>query len=204
MLTYEDVWADLLDALETEKLDVLEFQHFVETASCLREFRCTVQWPGAVNGPEIRAEVAFVWDALMTAHSLYGLPTPTETTGVSRGVFPTVMGSAIAGDRDELPPSMLELEIKYYFPTKDFQSAGFVTRAVQGIIMGIIDHHNFPEVNFEISVATDQQVTIHRAYAFYRWRLHLNKDHLDTMGLCREIARVLQALAHSEYFKESY
>ncbi|MBM7865319.1 hypothetical protein GTO89_00855 [Heliobacterium gestii] len=194
MLTYEDVWDDLLAAMEDSGLEPFEVQNFIETSTCLREFRCYCQVPGASAGSEIRAEIAFVWDAVQTARSVYGHEAPPPSG------FRMAPGFL---SRDGAMADALELEIKYYFPAKDFESAGFLTRTVQNIIMGIVDHRNFPEVNFEISVAPDQVVHVHRAYAFYRWPVPLNTERLELAPLCREIARVLQALHHSGHFEES-
>ncbi|MTV48643.1 hypothetical protein GJ688_06570 [Heliobacillus mobilis] len=194
MLTYEEVWDDLLSALDEAGLEPFDVQNFIETGTCLREFRCFCQVPGASTGSEIKTEIAFVWDAVMTAHSVYGLEAPQP--GFSRSMTPDFARRDGFGNA-------LELEIKYYFPAKNFESAGFLTRTVQNIIMAIVDHQNFPEVNFEISVAPDHVVTVHRACAFYRWPVPLDTERLKLTPLCKEIARVLHALHHSGHFEES-
>ncbi|QGG49337.1 hypothetical protein [Heliorestis convoluta] len=199
MLTYEDVWEELLNALEDSGLELFDIQHFIETGSCLREFRCFCQVPDATVHSELKTEIAFLWDARMTASSLYE---PVET---SKQFLEDTHNLKQVGPfkRSQLSGPILELEIKYYFPAKDFQWAGFLSRRVQSIISHMVEPQNSPEVNFEISVDSDQQVQIHRAYAIYRWPIQLDsyETHFDALG--NEISRILEAMHHSGHFEES-
>ncbi|KAB2952562.1 hypothetical protein F9B85_07810 [Heliorestis acidaminivorans] len=198
MLTYEDVWEELLHALEESGLDIFDIQNFIETGSCLREFRCFCQVPDATVHSELKTEIAFLWDARMTASSLYDLQ------GSSTQIAVDSFSSSNEGSfqRGELSGPVLELEIKYYFPAKDFQWAGILTRRVQSIISHMVEPQKMPEVNFEISVTPEQQVNIHSAYAFYKWPLRLDSFEVQFDSLGNEISRILHAMHHSGHFEE--
>lgn len=189
MLTYERVYEELLNALEDAGLEIFDVQNFMEMGTCLKEFRCFCVPRGTPVPHEIKAEMAFLWDAVLTAEAVYGGNCSLYHDEHS-----------YCTHKDLRPETYIELEIKYFFKAQNFETAGALARSVQTLIASQMDHQNYPEVKYELLVQPDQSVAIAQAYAFHWWELSLGGDKLQVAGIAREVHRVMQAMLRSGLF----
>ncbi len=71
-LAYEDVVADIFEAVTNAGLRVDDMRHDMEPSIGERRFECTVRLDGPDAPTRYHAHISFAWDALMTFISTYG------------------------------------------------------------------------------------------------------------------------------------
>lgn len=191
MLRYEEVCQDFLDAAENSGLVIFGVRHFLDVITCDREFRCTCVHEESQPPYQIRAEVGFTWEAMLTAESNYGDDYPlSRETLFTRGVL---------CDR-VMPESFIELEIRVYFEALKFEEAGVLARRIQTLISNLIEHDNQPQIKYEVSILPEGRVVIHDSYIYYCWPVRLQEEMIDFTPICEEIRKILEVLVNSSLF----
>ncbi len=203
MKTYEEIYDLLLDAGEGVDLQVASVEHYIETVSLDKEFIFVCVPPGERPSHKVRAEISFVWDATLTAASIYGLRPSSHAGGHGQGASPEMLSPEMLSFGD-LPLATddepyFELYIKYLFEVPTAERVAELSDRLRRILHTVIDHDNFPEMKFEVSVLPDNKVVVDDAYAFYWWQISLAEGaELDFTGVMTEVKRVLEVLLTSE------
>lgn len=198
MKTYEEICDLLLDAAEGSDLQVATVEHYIETVSLDKEFIFVCVPPGDRPANKVRAEISFVWDATMSAASVYGLRPGTHLGGHGSGINPETLGLGDLHLTPETEP-FFELYIKYLFEVPTAERVPELSDRLRQILHTVIEHENFPEMKFEVSVLPDNKVVVDDAYAFYWWQISLAEGTLlDFTGVMTEVKQVLEVLLTSE------
>lgn len=192
MLRYEEICQDFLDSAENSGLLVYGVHHNMDVITCDREFRCTCVTDDSEPPYQIRAEIGFTWDALLTAESNYG----DEYYFYQKGI-------PIRSSFSEriIPGRFLELEIRICFETVNFEEAGVLARRIQHLVKDLIKRDNHPQIKFEVSILPEGRVVVHDSYINYWWRLDIQDEEIEFTPVCEEIRQVLNALASSSLFE---
>lgn len=196
MKTYEEICDLLRGAAEDADLEVASLEHYIETVSLDKEFIFVCLPPGERPNNKVRAEISFVWDSTLTAVSVYGAPRHGHAGdhGQLEGE-PLNFASVPLGEEEPF----FELYIKYLFDVPSAERVPELADRLRQILHGVIDHDNFPELKFEVSVLPDMKVAVDDAFAFYWWQISLDPDvDLSFTGVMGEVRRVLLALLASD------
>ena len=70
--SYEDISADLVEALDRGGLSIEDVRHHVEPSLGERRFECTVRLSSTDPPSRYHVHLSFVWDALLTYIAAYG------------------------------------------------------------------------------------------------------------------------------------
>ncbi|MCL5677556.1 MAG: hypothetical protein M1602_06840, partial [Firmicutes bacterium] len=159
MQTYEAICDLLLDGAEDAGLFVASVEHYIETITLDKEFIFICLPPGERTSPRVRAEISFVWDSTLTAASVYGQPRRLPDPGDEMDLAPPApaLGDLPLGP---LGHPLIELYIKYQFNVPNAERVPELADRLRRILRGVIDHENFPEIKFEVSVLPDGKVVL--------------------------------------------
>lgn len=190
-MRYEEVCQEFLDAAEDSGLVVIGVRHLMDVITCDREFRCTCVTDGSEPPYQVRAEIGFTWDALMTAESNYS----EEYSYYKEPLFSQrFLNSRISSE------TAIDLEISICFETIKFEEAGVLARRIQNLISGLISHDEEPQIKFEVSVLPDGRVVVHDSYIYYCWHLQFDDESIDFTPVCNEVRNILETLVNSSLF----
>lgn len=191
MLRYEEICQDFLDATESAGLLVFGIRHIMDVVTCDREFHCTCIDDESEPPYQVRADIGFTWDALLTAESNYGEDYCNfrENLAERRAICDRIT-----------PEAFIELEIKICFETLKFEEAGVLARHIQHLITGLITHDNQPQIKFEVSILPEGRVVVHDSYIYYCWHINFQDENVDFKPICEEVRSILDALVNSSLF----
>ncbi len=183
MLTYEDLWDMMVSDAEGAGLEVYMIRNTMETTTCEREFRMFCAPTDAAPPYNVYAELGFVWEVDQTAASVYG---PDCS-------FYHDEGEACPHQNAE-PQGFVELEIRYSLGRPQAQLVPSIAMEIREVLQECIQHQNFPQIQFLVSVLPDDRVVIHEAYATYHWEIEFYDEPVDFAGIMEEVRTVLERL----------
>lgn len=192
MLRYEEICQEFLDAAENSGLLVIGVRHLMDIITCDREFRCTCLTDGSEPPYQVRAEIGFTWDALMTAESNYNEDYPFYKE--------PLFGQRFFINNRTSSETAIDLEISICFETLKFEEAGVLARRIQNLISTLINHEEQPQIKFEVSVLPEGRVVVHDSYIYYCWHIQFEDDSVDFAPVCNEVRSILEALVNSSLF----
>jgi len=191
LLRYEEICQEFLDAAESAGLLVFGVHHIMDVITCDREFRCTCVNDESEPPYQVRAEIGFTWDALMTAESNYSEDYP-------------FCKEPLLGQRSFInrisPETFIDLEVRICFETLKFEEAGVLARRIQHLINNLINHDNQPQIKFEVSILPEGRVVVHDSYIYYCWHIDFQDDSVDFAPVCDEVRNILEVLVNSSLF----
>ncbi|MGC2192129.1 MAG: hypothetical protein WA751_07325 [Candidatus Dormiibacterota bacterium] len=185
--TYEELAAELLDALERSSLVVHDVGHELEPSSGERTFHASVRLPASDPPHRYAATLHFHWDALLTYIGTYGPGSDCELYHDDE---------EICVHRRNAPRPFVELVAEF-----DLGDGGYELRelsevhgwlgTVDGLLSRAVPDQEGRTVRVGLAVR-DGGIWVERFHAEQAWYLDLSEPP-DLNPVCKVIARTLKA-----------
>jgi len=186
--SYEEVSADLIEALDGAGLYVEDVRHHLEPSVGDRRFECTIRLSSADPPSRYHVHLSFVWDALLTYIAAYG-------PGADCELYHDDEESQDCPHRNLVPQPFLELEAEFVlgdggYELRDLAELPTWVDTVQGLLAKAFKDDDRPSVHVGIA-ALGATTLVEKFTAEHSWLLDFETPP-DFPGIAHQILAALR------------
>ena len=186
--SYEEVSADLIEALDGAGLFVEDVRHHLEPSVGDRRFECTIRLTSGEPPSRYHVHLSFVWDALLTYVAAYG-------PGADCELYHDDEESQDCPHRQLAPQPFLELEAEFVLGDGGYELhelaelSGWV-ETVQGLLAKAFRDDDRPSVHVGIA-SLGTTTLVEKFTAEHSWLLDFERPP-DFEGIAQQIQAALR------------
>jgi hypothetical protein len=186
--SYEELSADLIDALDGSGLFVEDVRHHLEPSAGDRRFECTIRLSSGEPPSRYHVHLSFVWDALLTYIAAYG-------PGADCELYHDEDEAQSCPHHQLQPQPFVELEAEFVlgdggYELHDMAEAASWIETVQGLLAKAFKGDDRPSVH--LGIATLGATTLVEKFtAEHSWLLEFEEPP-DLAGIARQIQTALR------------
>jgi hypothetical protein len=187
---YEEVSADIVEALDSAGLFVEDVRHHLEPSVGERRFECTIRLTSGEPPSRYHVHLSFVWDALLTYVAAYG-------PGADCELYHDDEESQDCPHRQLTPQPFVELEAEFVLGDGGYELhdlaevAGWVD-TVQGLLAKAFRDDDRPSVHIGIA-SLGATTLVEKFTAEHSWLLDFEQPP-DFPGIARQIQAALRLI----------
>lgn len=186
--SYEEVSADLIEALDGAGLFVEDVRHHLEPSVGERRFECTIRLSSGEPPSRYHVHLSFVWDALLTYVAAYGPGSDCE-------LYHDDEESQDCPHRQLTPQPVVELEAEFVlgdggYELHDLAEVATWVDTVQGLLSKAFRDEDRPSVHVGVA-ALGQTTLVEKFTAEHSWLLDFEHPP-DFPGIARQLQSALK------------
>jgi hypothetical protein len=188
--SYEEISADLVDALDRSGLSIEDVRHHVEPSIGERRFECTVRLSAAEPPSRYHVHLSFVWDALLTYVAAYGPGSDCE-------LYHDDEESQDCPHRQLTPQPFVEVEAEFVLGDGGYElhEVGEVSAwvdTVQGLLGKAFRDDDRPSVHIGLA-ALGSTTLVEKFTAEHSWLIDFERQP-DFEGIARQVQSALRLI----------
>jgi hypothetical protein len=186
--SYEEVSADLIEALDATGLFVEDVRHHLEPSVGERRFECTIRLTSGEPPSRYHVHLSFLWDALLTYIAAYG-------PGADCELYHDDEESQDCPHRQLAPQPVLELEAEFVlgdggYELQNLAEVASWVETVQGLLGKAFRDEDRPSVHVGVA-ALGSTTLVEKFTAEHSWLLDFERPP-DFAGIARQIQSALR------------
>jgi len=186
--SYEEVSADLIEAIDGAGLFVEDVRHHLEPSVGERRFECTIRLSPSEPPSRYHVHLSFVWDALLTYVAAYG-------PGADCELYHDDDEAQECPHQQLTPQPFVELEAEFVlgdggYELHDIDEVSSWVETVQGLLAKAFSDDDRPSVHVGIA-SLGATTLVEKFTAEHSWLLDFERPP-DFAGIARQIQTALK------------